>query len=243
MFESNPTIRRITDSNESISGGNSLTFAGVINRTGTLLLVTGVTFALTWNALRAGTLSPGVGLGAAIIGLILALVITFARVTNPFVIGTYALTQGVILGVISYFAHLRYPGIALQAVAGTMGTFFVVLWLYSMRVLRATPIFVKVITAALIGILALYLVDMVAGMFGHPLEIVRGNSNAAIAISSVIVLVAALSFVIDFHAIETAVTEGVDSKYGWYFAFSLLVGLVYLYIQILSLLSKLRGRD
>lgn len=153
------------------------------------------------------------------------------------------MTQGLALGTISYFTNLRYPGVALQAVGGTFGCFTIVLWLYSMRVLRATPLFVKVITAALLGIMALYLVDLVAGLFGHPLEIVRGSSPLSIGISAIIVLIASLSFVIDFAAIEQAVQEGADTRQGWRFAFSLLVGLVYLYIQLLQLLSKLRGRD
>ncbi len=240
MFEANPSIRRISQENVT---GNSLTFNGVINRTGVLLLLTGVTFALTWRGLQSGELPVGVGLLGAIAGLVLALIIIFTRATNPILIGSYAVTQGLALGVISYFANLRYPGIALQAVAGTVGCFGVVLWLYSMRVLRATPMFTKVIVASLIAIFALYAVDMIAGLFGHPLEIVRGNSNMAIGIACVIVLVAALSFVIDFDAIETAVNEGVDARYGWHFAFTLLVGLVYLYIQILNLLSKLRSRN
>jgi len=240
MFEANPTIRRLSD--ERVTG-DTLTFNGVINRTGILLLVTGVTFALTWRGLQSGDLPAGVGLVGSIVGLILALVIIFTRATNPILIGSYALTQGVALGTISYFASLKYPGIALQAVGGTVGCFTIVLWLYSMKVLRATPVFVKVISAALLGIMALYLVDIVAGLFGHPLEMVRGSSGLSIGISAVIVLVASLTFVIDFAAIEQAVAEGADARQGWHFAFSLLVGLVWLYIEILRLLSKLRGRD
>jgi uncharacterized YccA/Bax inhibitor family protein len=178
-----------------------------------------------------------------ILGLILGLVISFTRITNPLVIGAYAICQGAALGTISYFANLRYPGIALQAVAGTFGCFFVVLWLYSLKVLRATPMFVKVITAALIGVALLYLVDLVAGMFGHGFDFIRGNSNVSIGLSALIVLLASLSFVIDFAAIDHAIEEGVDEKQGWRCAFALLVGLVWLYIEILRLLTKLRSRD
>jgi uncharacterized YccA/Bax inhibitor family protein len=178
-----------------------------------------------------------------LVGLGLALVIIFTRATNPVLIGAYAATQGLALGVISYFANQRYPGIALQTVAGTLGCFSVVLLLYSLRVLRATPVFVKVISAALIGIVALYAVDLVAGFFGHPLEIVRGNSTGSIGVTAVIVVIAALSFVIDFAAIEQAIDQGVDVRQGWHFAFALLVGLVWLYLEILRLLSKMRSRN
>ena len=240
MFDANPTIRRL--GNEGVVT-NPLTYDGVIHRTGALLLITALTFALTWRGLITGAVAPEMGLVGSLVGLVLALAIIFTRATNPFLIGAYALTQGLALGVISYYANERYPGIALQAVAGTIGCFSVVLFLYSMRVLRASPTFVKVIMSALLGIMALYLVDLVAGFFGHPLEIVRGNSGMSIGITAVIVLVASLSFVIDFAAIEQAVTEGADAKQGWRFAFSLLVGLVWLYIEILRLLTKLRSRD
>ena len=169
--------------------------------------------------------------------------IIFTRATNPILIGSYAATQGLALGTISYFASLRYPGIALQAVAGTGACFSIVLWLYSMKVLRATPVFVIVISAALLGIMALYLVDLVAGLFGHELGLIRGSSNLSLGISAVIVIVASLCFVIDFAAIEEAIEHGADAKQGWHFAFSLLVGLVWLYLEILRLLSNLRGRD
>ena len=240
MFEANPTIRRL--GHEGVVT-NPLSYNGVVHRTGFLLLVTATTFALTWRGLLTGAVPPGVGLVGSLVGLGLALLIIFTRATNPVLISAYALTQGLALGVISFYANQRYPGIALQAVAGTLGCFSTVLALYSQRVLRATPTFVKVISAALLGILALYAIDLIAGLFGHPLEIVRGNSNLSIGITAVIILVASLSFVIDFAAIEQSVNEGVDARQGWRFAFSLLVGLVWLYIEILRLLTKLRGRD
>jgi hypothetical protein len=240
MFEANPTIRRL--SHDQVTG-EALTFNGVINRTGALLLLTGVSFALTWRGLMSGDLSAGVGLAGILVGFVLGLIITFSGATNPILIGSYAVAEGVGLGAISYFVNMRYPGIAIQAVGGTIGCFSIVLWLYSMRVLRATPLFTKVILGALLGIMALYLVDMIAGLFGHPLEMVHGASPLSIGISCVIVLVASLSFVIDFAAIEQSVQEGADARQGWRFAFSLLVGLVWLYIEILNLLMKLRSRD
>jgi uncharacterized YccA/Bax inhibitor family protein len=240
MFEANPVIKRLSDE-RALAG--ALTYNGVIHRTGVLLLATSVTFALTWRGLQSGDLTPAIGFGGIILGLVLGLVIAFTRLTNPFVIGAYAVCEGAALGTISYFANQKYPGIALQAVAGTFGCFFVVLWLYSLQVLRATPMFVKVITAALLGIVVLYLADFVAGMFGHPFDIVRGNSNFSIGLSAVIIVFASLSFVIDFAAIDQAITEGVEEKQGWRFGFALLVGLVWLYIEILRLLSKLRSRN
>lgn len=241
MFEANPTIRRMSE--ERAVSGDLLTFNGVINRTGILLLTTGVTFALTWRGIQSGDLPPAVYIGGMIVGLILGLIISFTRITNPFAIGTYAAAEGVFLGGLSYLVSLRYPGIALQAVAGTIGCFSIVLALYSMRVLRATPIFVKVITAAILGIGLLYIVSMVARLLGSPLAFMIDSSPLSIGISAFIVLIASLSFVIDFATIEQAVEEGSEARLGWRFAFGLLVGLVWLYLEILRLLMKLRGRD
>lgn len=240
MFEVNPTIKRLADSR--VANG-TLTYNGVINRTGVLVLTTGVTFMLVWRGLQSGALSPALGLAGLFIGFVLAMIITFTRATNPLLIGAYAVTQGAALGTISYYVNQRMPGIALQAVSGTIVCFCVVLWLYSMRVLRATPMFVKVVTGAIVGIALLYLVNMVASLFGHPLGLVTGNSGVSIGLSAFIVVVASISFVIDFAAIEQAIAEGADERDGWHYAFALLVGLIWLYISILRLLSKLRSRD
>lgn len=240
MFDANPTIKRLAQS-RSLEGG--LSYNSVIHRTGVLLLVTGVAFVLTWRGLQTGALSPSLGTVGLFGGLILALVIIFTRATNPILISAYAAAEGAALGTISYFVDQRYPGIALQAVGATMGCFLVVLTLYSMRVLRATPVFVKVILGALIGIAGLYVVDLVAGLFGHPLAIVNGNSGMSIGLSAIIVIVASLSFVIDFAAIEQAVADGADEREGWHFAFTLLVGLVWLYMEMLRFLMKMRSRD
>jgi uncharacterized YccA/Bax inhibitor family protein len=240
MFEANPAIKRL--SNERALSG-ALTYNAVVNRTGVLLLAASVTFALTWRGLQSGEMSLGLAVAGGIAGFILGLVIAFTQITNPVAIGAYAVCEGAALGAISYLANQRYPGIALQAVAGTFGCFFIVLWLYSLKVLRATPIFVKVITAAILGVAVLYLADLVAGFFGHGFEFVRGNSGFSIGLSAVIVVLASLSFVIDFAAIDHAIEEGADERLGWRFAFGLIVGLVWLYIEILRLLTKLRGRD
>jgi uncharacterized YccA/Bax inhibitor family protein len=240
MFQANPTIRRLE--NDGVVT-QPLTYNGVIHRTGALLVVTCITFALTWNGLETGQLPPTVAIGGMIAGLVLGLIIALTRITTPLLIVPYAAAEGVLLGAVSYFANQRYPGIALEAVVATLGCFLVVLWLYSIKVLRATPTFVKVISAALFGILALYLVSMISGFFGHSLTFLHDSSPLSIGISVVVIVVAALSFVIDFAAIDEAVAQGVDARHGWRFAFCLLVGLVWLYLELLRLMTKLRGRD
>jgi uncharacterized YccA/Bax inhibitor family protein len=240
MFQANPTIRRLGHEGAVT---HPLTYNGVIHRTGVLLLITALTFGLTWRGLETGQLPPSVAIGGMIVGLVLGLVIAFTRITNPLLIATYAAAEGVLLGAVSYFANQNYPGVALEATVATMGCFLVVLWLYSIKVLRATRTFVKVISAALFGILAIYLVSMVSRLFGHPITFLHDSSPLSIGISVAIVVVASLSFVLDFAAIDEAVDQGADARQGWRFAFCLIVGLVWLYLELLRLLLKLRGRD
>lgn len=239
MFNANPAVQRLN--NDRVSG--AITIDGVIHRTGFLLVITGLCFWATWQGTQAGSVPEGVGILGIIIGLVLGLVISLTRTANPILIASYAAAEGVGLGAISYFVNRAYPGIAATAVTCTMGVFLSTLVLYRLRILRATPTFVKVLTGAILGVAVLYLVNIIAGLFGHPLEIVVGHSMASIALSGVIVIIAALSFVIDFNEIELAVENGADASYAWRCSFSLLVGLVWLYVEILRLLIKLRGRD
>jgi uncharacterized YccA/Bax inhibitor family protein len=239
MFNPNPAVQRI----DTPTGAGTITFDGVIHRTGFLLVLTGLAYYATWQGVLSGSIPESAGWIGSIVGFVLALVIILTRTSNPFLIGTYALTEGVALGALSLFAEMKYPGIAAQATTGTFGCFFAVLALYRMRVLRASSTFVKVIMAAMLGIVLLYVADLVAGLFGAPFEIVHGNSPMSIGISAAIIIVASLSFVIDFAAIEEAVDQGADASFAWRCAFSLLVGLVWLYVEILRFLAKLRSRD
>ena len=188
-------------------------------------------------------MSTGAGIFGAVVGLVLALIIIFTKSSNPFLISCYAAAEGVALGAFSYLAEIRYPGIAAQATAGTMGCFLSVLVLYRTRILKASPAFTKILVSAMLGITLLYVGDFVSGLFGHPFSVVHGNSNLSIGVSVIIVLVAALSFVIDFAQIEEAVQSGADARYAWRCSFGLIVGLVWLYMEILRLLMKSRSRN
>jgi uncharacterized YccA/Bax inhibitor family protein len=239
MFEANPVLRRVQDTRSY----GTLTFDGVIHRTGLLFLLTAATYAGTWYGVQTGALPVSTALIAGIVGFVLGLIIIFGRVTNPFLISAYAVAEGALLGVLSLLAEMRYPGIAFQASAATFGCFAVVLTLYRLRILNATPGLVKGLVVAMAGIAVLYLVNLVASLFGHPLGFLTSNSPLSIGISFVIVLVASVSFVIDFAQIEEAVANGAEERVGWRLAFGLLVGLVWLYLEILRLLSKMRSRN
>jgi uncharacterized YccA/Bax inhibitor family protein len=176
---------------------------------------------------------------------VLGLVIAFARITNPVVIAAYALIEGVLLGVVSRWFEASYPGIVMQAVLGTFGIFFVMAALYKMRVLRATPKFAKFLIGALIAFVALSLLNFVVYLIGggEGLGLVDTEGEVswlAFLFCGIGIVIGALTFILDFAEVEQGVRYGLPEKYAWYSAFGLLVGLIFLYWQVLRMLSYLR---
>ena len=184
---------------------------------------------------------PGWLFAAAIGGMVAALVATFkpawARVLAP----VYAVLQGLVVGAISKVYNVAYDGIVLQAVGATMGVFLVMLALYRTRVLRVTSTFRRVVVGATLGIMVFYLVALVASLFGA--EIVPSGSGAfSIGFSLVVAAIAAFNLALDFDFIEQAERAGAPKHMEWFAALGLLVTIVWLYLEILRLLAKLRDR-
>jgi uncharacterized YccA/Bax inhibitor family protein len=228
-----------------ITDARMMTLDDVVVRTVGLLVLTGVSAALSWNLLTGGPVLALAAFGSMLAGLVLGLVIAFARITNPFVIGAYAVVEGVLLGLVSRFFEVRYPGIVIQAVVGTFGVFAGMAVLYRMRVLRATPKFTRFVVGALIGVVVLSLVNWIVAMFGGNLHLVEYGVDGKVGLlpivfSLVCIAVGALTFILDFDQVEQGVRYGLPEKYSWYCAFGLLVGLIFLYWQILRLLGYLR---
>lgn len=225
-------------------GSRAMTLDDVVVRTVALLALTGVTGALSWSLLP-GTNFVGVALwGSLIAGLVLGLVISFKQITNPFIISGYAVLQGVMLGVVSRYFEQQFSGIVIQAVIGTFGVFAAMAMLYKMRVLRATPKFARIVMGALIGVVILMVANLVLGAFNVDMGI-RDNGTGPVGavpiiFSLVVIVIGALTFILDFDMVEKGVQYGLPEKYAWYCAFGLLVGLIFLYWEILRLLSYLR---
>jgi uncharacterized YccA/Bax inhibitor family protein len=251
---SNPVLTRLGEAasaeRSSIGYGplttdRMMSLDDVVVRTVGLLVLTGVSAGLSWNLLTGGPILTIAAFGSMLAGLVLGLVIAFARITNPFVIGAYAVLQGVLLGLVSKFFEARYPGIVIQAVVGTFGVFAGMAVLYKLRVLRATPKFTRFVIGALIGVVVLSLVNWIVAMFGGNLHLVEYGVTGKVGFlpiifSLVCIGVGALTFILDFDQIEQGVRYGLPEKYAWYCAFGLLVGLIFLYWQILRLLGYLR---
>ncbi|GAA3201428.1 Bax inhibitor-1/YccA family protein [Dactylosporangium siamense] len=228
------------------SATRAMTIDDVVVRTVALLGVTGIFGAGAWALLPdTGGVTTLALFGSLIAGLVLGLVISFAQVTNPAVIIPYAALQGVLLGVVSRWYEHAYSGIVIQAVIGTFGIFAIMAVLYKLQILRATPRFTKMVIGALVGVVVLSLANFVFYLFGLNLGLRDYGTEGKvgwlpIVFSLVIIVVAALTFVLDFDAVEQGVRQGLPEKYAWYCSFGILVGLIFLYWEILRMLSYLR---
>jgi uncharacterized YccA/Bax inhibitor family protein len=195
-------------------------------------LVAGVLTALTgqyWLVL------PGI-----IVGLVLSLIVIFRQSSNPALILGYSAAMGVALGGISGLLNNYYPGIAVQAIIGTAGVFLGMLVVYKTGAVRVTPRFQRWMMGALIGVVVLVLVRFVSeAFFGDALGMGSGGF-LSIVISLVIIAVAAFSLLLDFDMADRAVREGAPAGFAWYVAFGLMTTLVWLYIEILRLLTYFR---
>jgi uncharacterized YccA/Bax inhibitor family protein len=253
MKTSNPALGENTfrDISGSQYGGAidvtaRMTLSGTVNKTGILLICTAATAAWTWYRFLASgdpsEIAPLLlvgGLG----GFIFAMVTVFKKQWAPVTAPIYALLEGLVLGGLSAMTNLRYPGIAMQAVSLTFGTLFVLLLAYSSRIIKVTEKFRLGVVAATGGIMVFYLLQMVLGFFGIRFMAVNGSGMLGIGISLFICAIAALNLVLDFDFIERGVNYGAPKYMEWYGAFGIMVTLIWLYLEILRLLTKMRSRQ
>jgi uncharacterized YccA/Bax inhibitor family protein len=184
----------------------------------------------------------GWAIGASLTGLVVAIATIVRPRWSPITAPIYALVEGVVLGVVSMWFETSYPGIAIQAVALTFGVLGAMLVLYTTRVIRVTQRFRTGVLAATLAIAGVYLVSLLLGLFGVRVPFLYDASPLGILISLAIVVVAALNLVLDFDLIERGARSGAPAYMEWYAAFGLLVTLVWLYLELLRLLGRLRSR-
>jgi uncharacterized YccA/Bax inhibitor family protein len=152
------------------------------------------------------------------------------------------LLEGLFLGGISAIFEMRYPGIVIQAVGLTFGTLAMLLLAYKSGLIKPTENFRLMIFAATGGIALLYLVSFVMNMFGSGIGFIHSNGLFGIGFSLFVVAIAALNLVLDFDFIEQSAEQGAPKYMEWYVALCLMITLVWLYLEILRLLAKLRSR-
>ncbi len=247
MTTSNPTLSAFGNvGTMGVSYGTSetMTVDGTIHKTGILGTILLIFFIFTWVGLSQSHMQPTLPIIlGAIGGLVLALIISFKPTTAPYLSPAYAGVEGFVLAAISFPLELAYPHIVLQAASMTIATLFGLLLAYRTGLIMVNSTFRAVIVGATVTIALYYLIGMGAMLFHVTLPGIGFQGGwLSIGISAVIVVVAALNLVLDFDMI--AKNAGSAPKYmEWYGAFSLMVTLVWLYLEILRMLAKLRGRN
>ncbi len=223
-----------------------MTVAGTTIKTGVLVTLAAITAGLAWMAGAPAAemgMRPGFILPAALVGLVLAMVTIFKKTMSPFTAPLYAMAEGVVMGGMSVWAEAMFPGIAFQALVGTMGTLMALLVAYRSGFIAVTENFRLGVVAATGGIMLLYMASFVMRMFGAQMPLLHETGLMGIGISVFIVGVAALNLVLDFDFIERGEARRAPKFMEWYGAFGLMVTLVWLYLEMLRLLMKLRSND
>jgi len=225
--------------------GQTMTANGAMSATIFLmvLLIAAATFG--WSqvtSMQDGTLAiPSWVMGGLIVGLICAFGVMFRPTAARILAPVYAIAQGSVVGAISKMFNVQYPGIVVQAVGATIGVFVMMLVLYRTGILRVTDKFRRIVIGATMGLMAFYLVSFIVGLFGANM-FPTGSSTMSIGFSVLVAGLAAMNLALDFDFIDKAEAAGAPKHMEWFAAFGIMVTLVWLYMEILRLLAKMRDR-
>lgn len=249
LKSSNPVFGRSFDSaGIRRDYGKAMTISGTANKAGILMLLVAFSAAWVWNQFfqqfdynnpTAANVSGYMMVGV-FGGFIAAMVTTFKREWAGITAPIYALLEGLALGGFSAIMEVRFPGIAIQAVGLTFGTCFALLLAYRSGLIRASQKLTMGIVAATGGIALVYFASMILGIFHIQIPGIFGSGPVGILFSLVVVVVAALNLILDFAVIEDGARSGAPKYMEWYAAFGLMVTLVWLYLEMVRLLAKLR---
>ncbi len=251
MRTANPALNQKTfEGLHSSAGTSTMTIQGTVTKTAVLLALLTLSAAYTWKTAAAGGEVTAAGaaavrpwmIGGAIGGLIVAIITVFKKSWAGVLAPIYALLEGLFLGGISCLFEAMFPGIVIQAIALTFGTLFALLMAYKTRLIKPTENFKLGVAAATGGIFLIYMVGFVMSFFGGGIPYIHESGPIGIGFSLVVVIIAALNLVLDFDFIESGADRHAPKYMEWYGAFGLVVTLVWLYIEILRLLSKIRSR-
>jgi uncharacterized YccA/Bax inhibitor family protein len=220
-----------------------MTFDDVVTKTAITMAVLVVTAALAWYAIPNALMLPALVL-SALVGFVVVLVVSFRRVINPTLVLVYAAIEGVFIGMISKYFESLYDGIVAQAVLGTFAAAGVTLAAYKFFNIRVTPKFQKIVIIATIAFAVAMLLNFVLSLVGINLGLRDGGTGPvsllAVGVALLGAVLAVLNLVLDFDYIEQGIAVGAPARESWRGAFGLTVTMVWLYIEILRLLSYLR---
>ena len=223
-----------------------MTVSGAASASMVLFALLLVSAAVGWIAVaepQPGVLSfPAMAVVGAIVGFIAVMVTMFKPLTSHILGPVYAVGQGLFVGAISKVFDASYSGIVLQAVGTTLGVFSVMLFLYRTKILRVTDKFRRIVIGATLGVAVFYLASFVFRLFGADISFFNNGSSIGILFSLFVAGLAAFNLALDFDFIERGAAMGLPRRMEWFAALGLLVTLVWLYLEVLRLLAKLRDR-
>ena len=252
LFKSgNPTLSenrfRDTVLADVVTHENAMTLKGTLNKFGFLFLMVLGTSFYSWKEFAdGGNVVPLMWTGA-LGGLVIAIVLVFKKQWSPYLAPLYALLEGLFVGAISSMYNFAFaekaPNLIINAVGLTFGVAIAMYLLYSFRIIKATEKFKSIVITATVGIAIFYVLVMVLRLFGFDnMPFLHEGSTFGIIFSLFVVSIAALNLILDFDMIEKGAEMGAPKYMEWYGAFGLLVTIVWLYMEILRLLSKLNRR-
>ena len=238
----NPTLSDATFADFENVNQKTMTLQGTVNKVGILLALVVLSSAYTWNVYFV-TGSPGALMPIGLFGgMIFALITIFKKNWAMYTAPIYAILEGFFLGGISAIFESQYPGIVIQATGLTFGTLASLLVLYKTGVIKPTENFRLMVVSATMGIALLYVVSFIMSMFGTGIGFIHDNGIFGIGFSLFVVGIAALNLVLDFDFIEEGSEKNAPKYMEWFGAFALMVTLIWLYLEMLRLLAKLRSR-
>lgn len=242
MRTGNPALNKQTFQDLTATG-ERMTISGTVNKTGLLLAILLIPAIFVWDqfftSYDTSTVYPYM-IGGLIGGFIVAMITVFKKNLAPYTAPIYAALEGLLLGGLSAVFESMYPGIVLQAVGLTFGTLFALLAAYKSGMIKVTENFKLGVIAATGGIALVYFISIILSFFGIQFPLIHEGGLFGIIFSLVVVVIAALNLVLDFDFIEKGEENGAPKYMEWYAAFGLMVTLVWLYIELLRLLSKMR---
>ncbi len=243
MTSKNPLLSPNVIANAPMVYSSPMTVQGTVNRTAILLSLVVVAATLTWNRVTGGhgdavllTMAGG------ILGMITCLVTVFKKEWAPMSAPVYSICQGMALGGASASLNAAYPGVAMQASLLSFGVLFALLGAYRFGWIRASEKFKAVVISATVGVSLVYLVSMVANLFGAKIPFLHGSGDFSILFSLAVIVIAAMNLIVDFSFVEEAAAASAPKYMEWYAAFGLMVSLIWLYLEILRLLANLSRR-
>ncbi|MGF7141518.1 Bax inhibitor-1/YccA family protein [Roseimarinus sediminis] len=251
---SNPLFGRNTYGRAQVAYGEErMTLNGTINKTALVILFVFASAFYVWQKFyeiydpalpgaATSKITPFLAIGG-IGGFIVAIIASFSPKRSGFLTPVYAILEGMFLGGLSAMFEAQFPGLVMKAVALTFMVFMSMLLVYRQRIIKVTGKFRRGMMAALMGLMFFYLASWVAGMFGANVSYLSGGGSFGLIFSLIVTGISAFSLLLDFDFIEKGAAAGAPKYMEWYSVFGLLVSLVWLYVNLLRLLSIFASRD